>query len=106
LKKAILKELGQLFVEFHFEHHNPSKEYVNWLRIQRAKDTGKCSLFEFYAEKVMVLIEKAQKDVNPQKLPIPELEKQLARLIRASTRILREANELAVEINRRKNLPD
>lgn len=48
------KKLTQMLIDFLFEHESyRSREYLQWLQKQRIKKTGLCSLFDYYAEKIL-----------------------------------------------------
>ena len=44
--------------------------------------------------------------MNPQKLPLPQLERELVRLKRVRAKLDREINDWETDIERRKALPD
>jgi hypothetical protein len=53
-RKEKRKEITGLLVDFLHEYtYEPNSEYFAWLKKQTEKHTGLCSLFDFYAEKIM-----------------------------------------------------
>jgi hypothetical protein len=57
------KVITSLLVDFLQTHNSMNcalgmtQEYIEWLREQDKKQTGLCSLFDFYAEKIMKVLE-------------------------------------------------
>jgi hypothetical protein len=56
-KKEKQKKVTTLLVDFlHENSYEPSQEYFDWLQKQAKKGTGLCSIFDFYAEKIMKVV--------------------------------------------------